>query len=261
MRAGVWTGVDEPLSIEEVAPLAPGPNDAVVAIDASGVCHTDHAVLHGQLPWAAPAILGHEVTGMVVEVGSNVTRVAVGDRADQLRPPSLWQLLLVCRCPAAPVRADVPGLCCSACDARRRQPDHALRGTGRLRRQHDGVGAVDRPGADRGPSGAAGADRLRDHHGGRLGLQHGPGHTGIHRCGRRSRGDRLGGACREPRIAGASRIFAVDPGRASSAMPPRCREPPTRSTLRMAIPWSRSSRALLGGVPITPSRRSAAPMR
>lgn len=80
MRAGIWTGVDETLSIEEVTPLAPGPNDAVVAIDASGVCHTDHAVLHGQLPWAAPAILGHEITGTVVEVGPNVTRVAVGDR-------------------------------------------------------------------------------------------------------------------------------------------------------------------------------------
>jgi S-(hydroxymethyl)glutathione dehydrogenase / alcohol dehydrogenase len=80
MRAGIFTGVDEPLQVEEVTPCPPGPTDVVVRIDASGVCHTDHAVLHGQLPWNAPAILGHEVTGTVLEVGPNVSRVAVGDR-------------------------------------------------------------------------------------------------------------------------------------------------------------------------------------
>jgi S-(hydroxymethyl)glutathione dehydrogenase/alcohol dehydrogenase len=72
--------VDDPLSVEEVEPLPPGDHDVVVRIDASGICHSDHAVLHGQLPWPPPAILGHEVTGTVVEAGSAVTRVAVGDR-------------------------------------------------------------------------------------------------------------------------------------------------------------------------------------
>lgn len=80
MRAGVWTGVDEPISVEEVTPLAPGDHDVVVRVDASGVCHTDHAVLHGHLPYPAPSILGHEVSGTVVEVGADVTRVVVGDR-------------------------------------------------------------------------------------------------------------------------------------------------------------------------------------
>jgi S-(hydroxymethyl)glutathione dehydrogenase/alcohol dehydrogenase len=80
MRAGVWTRVDEPLSVEEVTPLPPGVTDVVVRVDASGVCHTDHAVLHGHLPYAAPTILGHEVAGTVVEVGPGVTRVTVGDR-------------------------------------------------------------------------------------------------------------------------------------------------------------------------------------
>lgn len=80
MRAGVWTGVDEPLSVEDVTPLPTGGNDVVVRVDASGVCHSDHAVLHGMLPYAAPSILGHEVAGTVVETGADVTRVAVGDR-------------------------------------------------------------------------------------------------------------------------------------------------------------------------------------
>lgn len=80
VRAGVWTGVDEPISIEDVSLLAPGPHDVVVQVEASGVCHTDHAILHGALPWMPPSILGHEVCGRVVDAGSAVTRVAVGDR-------------------------------------------------------------------------------------------------------------------------------------------------------------------------------------
>src|SRR3989442_3831287 len=80
MRAGVFVGVDQPLSLEDLTPWPPGPSDVVVRIDASGVCHTDAAVLHGHLPWDAPSILGHEVAGTVVEIGSGVDRVHVGDR-------------------------------------------------------------------------------------------------------------------------------------------------------------------------------------
>jgi S-(hydroxymethyl)glutathione dehydrogenase / alcohol dehydrogenase len=91
MRAAVWTGVDDPLSVEEVEPLPPGSHDVVVQIDASGICHSDHAVLHGQLPWPPPAILGHEVTGTVVEAGPAVTRVAVGDRVISSGLPACGQ--------------------------------------------------------------------------------------------------------------------------------------------------------------------------
>jgi S-(hydroxymethyl)glutathione dehydrogenase/alcohol dehydrogenase len=80
MRAGVFVGVDQPLSVEEVSPLPPGPHDVVVAITASGVCHTEVAVMGGHLPWPTPSILGHEVTGRVLEIGSDVSRVRVGDR-------------------------------------------------------------------------------------------------------------------------------------------------------------------------------------
>ena len=80
MRAAVFTGVNQALSIEALTPLPPGPNDVVVQVTGSGLCHTDHAVIHGALPMAPPMILGHEVTGNVVEVGSAVSRVRVGDR-------------------------------------------------------------------------------------------------------------------------------------------------------------------------------------
>src|SRR4051794_11836030 len=80
MRAGVFVGVDKPLELEELEPLPPGPNDVVVDIAASGVCHTEAAIMSGALPWEAPSILGHEVTGVAVEVGAAVTRVRPGDR-------------------------------------------------------------------------------------------------------------------------------------------------------------------------------------
>jgi len=79
MRASVFVGVGQPLEVEDVDPLPPGPGDVVVDIGASGVCHTEAAILGGHLPWPAPSILGHEVAGTVVEVGSLVTRVRVGD--------------------------------------------------------------------------------------------------------------------------------------------------------------------------------------
>jgi len=80
MRAAVYVGVDEPMSLEEVACLPPKPTDVVVQVEGSGVCHSDVAILHGHLPWPAPAILGHEAAGTVIEIGPAVTRVRVGDR-------------------------------------------------------------------------------------------------------------------------------------------------------------------------------------
>jgi len=80
VRAAVFVGVDAPMEVEDVTPVEPGPTDVVVRVDGSGVCHTDVAILHGDLPWPAPSILGHEATGVVVETGPAVTRVHVGDR-------------------------------------------------------------------------------------------------------------------------------------------------------------------------------------
>lgn len=62
----------------------PGPREAVVRIEAVGVCGSDTAYYtHGRIgDWIVdgPLILGHEVAGQVTAIGSEVTRVAVGDR-------------------------------------------------------------------------------------------------------------------------------------------------------------------------------------
>jgi S-(hydroxymethyl)glutathione dehydrogenase/alcohol dehydrogenase len=79
MRAAVFLERDQPLSIEDVDPIDAGPEDVIVRITASGVCHSDLSVINGTIP-AGPEILGHEGTGVVESVGSDVTRVKVGDR-------------------------------------------------------------------------------------------------------------------------------------------------------------------------------------
>ncbi|MBV9283402.1 MAG: alcohol dehydrogenase catalytic domain-containing protein, partial [Acidimicrobiia bacterium] len=80
MRAAVFVEQDKPLSIEEVTANPPGPRDAVVRITASGVCHSDLSVITGGLPFPPPCILGHEGTGIVEEVGDQVTTLKKGDR-------------------------------------------------------------------------------------------------------------------------------------------------------------------------------------
>ena len=80
MRAAVFVGTDQPLAIEDVKPAPPGPQDVVIEIGASGVCHSDLSLLRGYVPLPPGMILGHEGTGRVVEVGKEVTKVKKGDR-------------------------------------------------------------------------------------------------------------------------------------------------------------------------------------
>src|SRR5881397_240994 len=79
MKAAMCLEQDQPLAVEDVTPLDPGPDDVIVRITASGVCHSDLSVINGTLP-AGKVVLGHEGTGVVEKVGADVTRLAVGDR-------------------------------------------------------------------------------------------------------------------------------------------------------------------------------------
>lgn len=57
----------------------PGPNDVVVKVQATGVCHTDLAYRDGDIADDYPFLLGHETAGVVDKVGDAVTHVEVGD--------------------------------------------------------------------------------------------------------------------------------------------------------------------------------------
>jgi S-(hydroxymethyl)glutathione dehydrogenase/alcohol dehydrogenase len=92
----VFVEQDKPLSVEEVTPNPPGPREALVSVKASGVCHSDLSVINGTLPFPPPCILGHEGTGIVEEVGEQVTGLKKGDRVVAAFVPacgSCWQCL------------------------------------------------------------------------------------------------------------------------------------------------------------------------
>ena len=68
-----------PVTLETILVPDPGPGEAVVAVKACGVCHTDLHYREGGINDDFPFLLGHEAAGVVEAVGSGVTDLAVGD--------------------------------------------------------------------------------------------------------------------------------------------------------------------------------------
>ena len=79
ISAAVVQEVGGPFTLRDVDLQAPAPDEVVVQIAGAGICHTDIAVQHGHLPFPLPGVLGHEGSGTVVQVGADVTSIAVGD--------------------------------------------------------------------------------------------------------------------------------------------------------------------------------------
>jgi aryl-alcohol dehydrogenase len=79
ISAAVVQEVGAPFTLTEVELGEPAPDEVVVQIAGVGICHTDIAVKEGHLPFPLPGVLGHEGSGTVVEVGAQVTSLAVGD--------------------------------------------------------------------------------------------------------------------------------------------------------------------------------------
>lgn len=77
--AALLREVGSPLTVEEIEARPLGPTDVLVRLHASGLCHTDLEAIQGTYAAPAPCVLGHEGAGVVEAVGSNVSRVAVGD--------------------------------------------------------------------------------------------------------------------------------------------------------------------------------------
>ncbi len=69
----------EPVSLETIVVPEPGPGEAVVQVQACGVCHTDLHYREGGINDEFPFLLGHEAAGIVESVGEGVTDVAPGD--------------------------------------------------------------------------------------------------------------------------------------------------------------------------------------
>ena len=79
MKAALFHGPHQPLTIEEVEIDKPMAREILVRTVASGVCHSDLHFIDGFYPFPAPAVLGHEAAGVVEEVGELVNYVQPGD--------------------------------------------------------------------------------------------------------------------------------------------------------------------------------------
>ena len=79
VRGVVAKGKGEPVTVETIEVPDPGPGEALVAVQACGVCHTDLHYREGAINDEFPFLLGHEAAGVVESVGPDVTGVAPGD--------------------------------------------------------------------------------------------------------------------------------------------------------------------------------------
>ena len=79
VRAVVAAAKDAPVTVETIVVPDPGPGEALVAVAACGVCHTDLHYREGGIGDDFPYLLGHEAAGTVEAVGPDVTDLAPGD--------------------------------------------------------------------------------------------------------------------------------------------------------------------------------------
>jgi S-(hydroxymethyl)mycothiol dehydrogenase len=78
-RGVVATAKGAPVTVESILVPDPGPGEAVVAVQACGVCHTDLHYREGGINDDFPFLLGHEAAGTVESVGAGVTGLEPGD--------------------------------------------------------------------------------------------------------------------------------------------------------------------------------------
>ena len=69
MRAAVLRDHDEGLRVETIRTPRPKAGEVLIKVAACGLCHSDLHVIGGAIAFPLPAVLGHEVTGTIVEVG------------------------------------------------------------------------------------------------------------------------------------------------------------------------------------------------
>lgn len=105
----------KPLTIAEIDLEGPGSGEVLVKIAAAGLCHSDLSVIDGNRPRPTPMALGHEASGIVEEVGPNVSTVQKGDHVVLVFVPSCGHCI--------PCASGRPALC---------EPGAAANGAGTL---------------------------------------------------------------------------------------------------------------------------------
>jgi S-(hydroxymethyl)glutathione dehydrogenase/alcohol dehydrogenase len=80
MRAVVLEAPGEPLRVETLPRPRPADGEVLVRVHGCGVCHSDLHVIKGEVAFPTPCVLGHEIAGVIEEVGRGVRGFAAGDR-------------------------------------------------------------------------------------------------------------------------------------------------------------------------------------
>ena len=81
MKAIRLIEINQPLQMQDIPMPAVGDRDVLVRVRAAGICHSDVHYMAGKSPVRPlPMTLGHEIAGVVEQVGEHVASVAVGDR-------------------------------------------------------------------------------------------------------------------------------------------------------------------------------------
>jgi propanol-preferring alcohol dehydrogenase len=83
MKAFQFAGVSKGLQLHDVPIPKPGEGEVLVQVRATGLCHTDCNVISGKdniLVSKLPVTLGHEIAGVIVELGTGVTEFSINDR-------------------------------------------------------------------------------------------------------------------------------------------------------------------------------------
>jgi len=111
MKAAVCRAVNQPISVEEVNLAAPKEKEVLVKTEYCGFCHSDLSAINGTTPFPMPVVIGHEASGIVVDMGPGVTTLNKGDHV-------IGTWLIACgHCPEC--RAGWPYLCRASTEARR----------------------------------------------------------------------------------------------------------------------------------------------
>ncbi|EEC82790.1 hypothetical protein OsI_27542 [Oryza sativa Indica Group] len=71
MRGAVFWEPGRPLTLEDFRMPRPKAGELLIKTKACGVCHSDLHVLKGELPFSSPCVVGHEITGEVVDHGTH----------------------------------------------------------------------------------------------------------------------------------------------------------------------------------------------
>jgi S-(hydroxymethyl)glutathione dehydrogenase/alcohol dehydrogenase len=80
MKAAILRAARTPMSIETVELDGPRPEEVRIRVAASGLCHSDYHVISGDMGSVFPIVLGHEASGIIEAVGSDVRGLVPGDR-------------------------------------------------------------------------------------------------------------------------------------------------------------------------------------